>query len=112
MTITSLKSALQRIAQLEKENEQLRAELEVYKNRNTGGRKKHDEAWMTSYRDFAVKYESGMTIMEIVAEGEISRRTAYRYKAYYDELQKNNRYKKETSNPFSDNSLPDKKPIS
>ena len=63
--------------------------LEVYKNRNTGGRKKHDEAWMTSYRDFAVKYESGMTIMEIVAEGEISRRTAYRYKAYYDELQKN-----------------------
>lgn len=57
MTITSLKSALQRIAQLEQENEQLRAELEVYKNRNTGGRKKHDEAWMTSYRDFAVKYE-------------------------------------------------------
>lgn len=54
MTITSLKSALQRIAQLEQENEQLRAELEVYKNRNTGGRKKHDEAWMTSYRDFAV----------------------------------------------------------
>ena len=87
MTITSLKSALQRIA--EQENEQLRAELKVYKNRNTGGRKKHDEAWMTSYRDFAVKYESGMTIMEIVAQGEISRRTAYRYKAYYDELQKN-----------------------
>ena len=58
-------------------------------NRNTGGRKKHDEAWMTSYRDFAVKYESGMTIMEIAAQGEISRRTAYRYKAYYDELQKN-----------------------
>ena len=75
MTITSLKSALQRIAQLEQENEQLRAELEVYKNRNTGGRKKHDEAWMTSYRDFAVKYEGGMTIMEIVAQGEISRRT-------------------------------------
>lgn len=101
MTITSLKSALQRIAQLEKENEQLRAELEVYKNRNTGGRKKHDEAWMTSYRDFAVKYESGMTIMEIVAEGEISRRTAYRYKAYYDELQKNNRYKKRNEQVLS-----------
>ena len=29
MTITSLKSALQRIAQLEQENEQLRAELEA-----------------------------------------------------------------------------------
>ena len=101
MTITSLKSALQRIAQLEQENEQLRAELEVYKNRNTGGRKKHDEAWMTSYRDFAVKYESGMTIMEIAAQGEISRRTAYRYKAYYDEVQKNNRNKKRNEQVLS-----------
>lgn len=54
---------------------------------------------MTSYRDFAVKYEGGMTIMEIVAQGEISRRTAYRYKAYYDELQKNNRYKKKRASP-------------
>ena len=27
-----------------------------------------------------------MTIMEIVAESDISRRTAYRYKAYYDKL--------------------------
>ena len=112
MTITSLKSALQRIAQLEQENEQLRAELEVYKNRNTGGRKKHDEAWMTSYRDFAVKYEGGMTIMEIVAEGEISRRTAYRYKAYYDELQKNNRYKKRNEQVLSGINPTRWKPIS
>ena len=29
-----------------------------------------------------------MTIMEIVDQGEISRRTAYRYKAYYEELNK------------------------
>ena len=43
---------------------------------------------MASYNDFVVKYESGMTIMEIVNQGEISRRTAYRYKAYYDELRK------------------------
>ena len=26
-----------------------------------------------------------MTIMEIVEQGDISRRTAYRYKAYYEE---------------------------
>lgn len=38
--------------------------------------------------DFAVKYEGGLSIMEIVNQGEISRRTAYRYKAYYDELKK------------------------
>ncbi len=38
--------------------------------------------------DFAIKFENGMSIMEIVAEGRISRRTAYRYKAYYEELKK------------------------
>lgn len=34
------------------------------------------------------KFASGMMIMEIVAEGDISRRTAYRYKAFYNELMK------------------------
>ena len=38
--------------------------------------------------DFAIKLENGMTITEIVAESEISTRTAYRYLAYYRELQK------------------------
>ena len=31
-------------------------------------------------------HENGMSIMEIVAEGDISRRTAYRYLAYYREM--------------------------
>ena len=35
-----------------------------------------------------IKFESGMKIMEIVNDGAISRRAAYRYKAYYDELKK------------------------
>ena len=84
--ITTLEDALNRICELESENQTLREELEKYKNITPAGRKKHDEIWMASYQDFAVKYESGMTIMEIVNEGSISRRTAYRYKAYYDEL--------------------------
>ena len=84
--ITTLEDALNRICELESENQTLREELEKYKNITPAGRKKHDEIWMASYQDFAVKYESGMTIMEIVNEGLISRRTAYRYKAYYDEL--------------------------
>ena len=84
--ITTLEDALNRICELESENQTLREELERYKNITPAGRKKHDEIWMASYQDFAVKYESGMTIMEIVNEGSISRRTAYRYKAYYDEL--------------------------
>ena len=88
--ITTIEQALERIAELESENKTLRDELERYKNITPAGRRKHDEIWMASYNDFVVKYESGMTIMEIVNKGEISRRTAYRYKAYYDELKKQN----------------------
>ena len=84
--VKTLEEALERIKELEEENKKLLSELEYYRNRNDGGRKKHNEAWMAAYNDFAGKYESGMTIKEIVAEGDMSRRTAYRYKAYYDEL--------------------------
>ena len=84
--ITTLEEALKRISELEAENANLKAELEEYRGRKFAGRQKHDAAWTQSYNDFAVKFESGMTIMEIVAEGKISRRTAYRYKAYYDAL--------------------------
>lgn len=85
MNVDTLEDALRRIKELELENGRLRAELEVYKNRNIGGRKKHNDAWLASYNDFVLKLESGMTIMEIVRMGDISRRTAYRYKAYYEE---------------------------
>lgn len=84
--INTLEEALKRIAELETENQILRDELERYKNITPAGRQKHDATWMASYNDFAAKYESGMSIMEIVNLGEISRRTAYRYKAYYDEI--------------------------
>lgn len=88
MKITTLDEALKRINELEKEVAGLKLENEKLRNRNFGGRKKHDEAWMAAYNDFMLKYESGMTLMEIVAEGDVSRRTAYRYLAYYKELQK------------------------
>jgi hypothetical protein len=84
----TLKEALARIKELEEENSQLKAELEEYRGKKFAGRQKHDATWMESYRDFEVKFGNGMSIMEIVAEGRISRRTAYRYKAYYDELTK------------------------
>ncbi len=86
MKIKTLEEALKRIKELEKENASLKAENEILKERKTGGRKKHDAAWMASYNDFATKYRSGMTIMEIVDEGRISRRTAYRYLSYYKEM--------------------------
>ena len=88
MKIKTLDEALKRIKELEHEVAELKAENEKLRNRNFGGRKKHDEAWMAAYNDFIVKYESGMALMEIVAEGEISRRTAYRYLEYYRETQK------------------------
>ncbi len=91
MKIKTLEDALKRIKELEKEVAELKAENEKLRNRNFGGRKKHDEAWMSAYNDFAVKYESGMTIMEIVEEGEISRRTAYRYLSFYKEMRKGTR---------------------
>ena len=71
-----------------KKIKQLEAELEKYKNRAYAGRKKHDSAWMQSYNAFVVQYEKGKTIMEIVEQGDISRRTAYRYKAYYKKLKR------------------------
>ena len=86
--INTLEDALKRIEELEKEVALLKEENEKLLGRNFGGRKKHDEAWMASYNDFAIKLENGMTISEIVAEGDISIRTAYRYLVYYRELQK------------------------
>lgn len=87
--------ALKRIAELEKENKELKDILEVYKSKKFAGRQKHDAHWMKSYNDFVTLYEDGLTIMEIVDQGAISRRTAYRYKAYYDELKKMNEIIKE-----------------
>ena len=84
--ISILEEAMTHIDELEIENEELRAEIERLKARNLGGRKRHNAAWMASYQEFAIKYEAGMTIMEVVKEGQISRRTAYRYRAYYDEM--------------------------
>ena len=86
--INTLEEALNYISELEAENKALRAELEQFRSRKPSGRKKHDETWAASYNDFVVKYEGGMSIMEIVNLGEISRRTAYRYKAYYDAMRK------------------------
>ena len=86
--INTLEDALERIKELEKEVALLKEENKKLLARNFGGRKKHDEAWMASYNDFVIKLENGMTITEIVAESDISTRTAYRYLAYYRELQK------------------------
>lgn len=85
-TIMTLEEALKRIAELEKENAKLKEEVEYYKKRKASGRQKHNAKWMAIYNDFVVCYEVGMTMVEIAKRNNISERSIYRYKAYYEKL--------------------------
>ena len=87
--VTTLEEALKRIAELENENAKLREELEYYKNRKLSGRQKHNAKWMAIYNDFVDGYESGMTMVDIAKRNNVSERTIYRYKAYYDKIKEN-----------------------
>lgn len=89
----TFEEALRRIEELEKENTELREELEYYRNRKLSGRQKHNAKWMAIYNDFVAGYESGMTMVEIAKRNNVSERTIYRYKAYYDQMKKNNELK-------------------
>lgn len=82
----ALEEALKRIEKLEKENTELHEELEYYRNRKLSGRQKHNAKWMAIYNDFVISYESGMTMVEIAKRNNVSERTIYRYKAYYDKM--------------------------
>ena len=84
--VINIEEALKRIEELEKENAKLREELEYYRNRKLSGRQKHNAKWMAIYNNFVVGYESGMTMVEIAKRNNVSERTIYRYKAYYDKL--------------------------
>ena len=84
--VITLEEALKRIDELENENAELREELEYYKNRKLSGRQKHNAKWMAIYNDFVDCYENGMTIIEIARRNNVSERTIYRYKAYYDKI--------------------------
>ena len=44
---------------------------------------------MAIYNDFVEGYESSMTMVEIAKRNDVSERTIYRYKAYYDQMKKN-----------------------
>ena len=54
----TLEDAVKRIKKLEKENAELKEELEYYKNRKMSGRQKHNAKWMAIYNDFVVGYEN------------------------------------------------------
>ena len=95
MKYKTLEDAVKHINELEHEIERLKKENQELKSRKVGGRKKHDESWTASYNDFINKYENGESLMQIVNNGSISRRTAYRYLEYYKKL---NEHKSSTEN--------------
>lgn len=86
----TLEEALRRVEELEKENAELREELDYYKNRKMSGRQRHNAKWMAIYNNFVAGYESGMTMVEIAKQNNVSERTIYRYKAYYDKMREAN----------------------
>ena len=86
--VDTLESALKKIEELEKENAELTEELEYFKKRKASGRQKHNAKWMSIYNDFVMCHEQGMTLVEIAKRNGISERSIYRYKAYYDEMQR------------------------
>ena len=82
----TLEEALKKIEELARENAELRQELVCYKKRKMSGRQKHNAKWMAIYNDFVAGYESGMTLVEIAKRNNVSERTIYRYKAYYEKM--------------------------
>ncbi len=84
----NLEQALKRIEELEAEVESLKVELKKYENKSLGGRHKHDEKWQQNFEEWSALYEKGSSITEIMSSTGMSRRTYYRYKAYYDGILK------------------------
>lgn len=86
--VMTIEDAVKRIEELEKENTDLKEELAYYKKRKASGRQKHNAKWMAIYNDFVVCHENGMAFIEIAKRNGISERSVYRYKEYYDEINK------------------------
>ena len=85
----TLEDALLRISELEAECASLRAKLAEHEKRLPPGRKPHNDRWQADYALFVEHYENGESIPTIVESTPFSRRTAYRYKKYYDSLNEN-----------------------
>lgn len=84
----NIEDALKRIEELEAEVDSLKTKLKKYENKSLGGRHKHDKKWQQIFEEWSDLYEKGTPICEIMSSTGMSRRTYYRYKAYYDGLHK------------------------
>ena len=84
--IKTLEEALKRIEELERENEEMREELEYLRKKKDSGRKRHNAQWTATYNDVVTCLGKGMTVFEIAERNNISVRSVYRYKKYYDSI--------------------------
>ena len=75
-----------RIKELEARIKELEEENEALRSKPSSGRKIHDEKWMKGYNEFLTEYQNGTPPLEITQKINISRRTLYRYLAYYREI--------------------------
>lgn len=87
----NLAEAFIKISELEAEIAELKKKLDHYESRDPGGRRKHDEKWQESYNKFVELYVAGESMAHIVEVSDFSRRTAYRYKEYFDQINKSNK---------------------
>ena len=86
----NLEEALKEIERLESVIEEKDREIAELRKKKNAGRKKNNAQWQESYDVFVSLYEQGLSMVEIESKVESSRRTLYRYKAYYDALKKGN----------------------
>ncbi len=84
----NLEEALKEIERLNQIIAERDKEIEELRNKKNAGRKPQNEKWQESYNAFVDLYEQGMSMVEIIEKTEYSRRTCYRYKQYYDNLNK------------------------
>lgn len=82
----NLEEALKEIERLKRVIKEKDNEIEKLRAKKNAGRKKNNAQWQESYNAFVELYEKGMTMIEIIDKSECSRRTLYRYKAYYEAL--------------------------
>ena len=84
----NLEEALNEIERLNRIIKEKDEEIEQLRVKKNAGRKKNNAQWQESYNAFVALYEKGMTMVEIIDKSECSRRTLYRYKAYYEAFEK------------------------
>ena len=84
----NLEEALKEIERLKEVIQAKDEELEILRKKKNAGRPPRGASWQKTYNEFVKLYEKGLPMVEIVAKSSSSRRTCYRYKAYYESLKK------------------------